>query len=579
MSDMPEEEKGNEGFQKYEGRFLDELWKLNPSWATSVGFHMYDSVLLMPAEQRKKMLDFAKYNLDSLNHYPEMTLNEANQMDFRMMQNFLRSTQWSIQQLKAHEWDPTNYNVTGTFAYILNERYAPLSKRLTSFYQRMEGIPAYYKEAQKQVVNPVPELTELAINQLNGGADVFEKDFVDSVNKSSLPEAKQKEMVARAKLSAGAIKAFAEWLKTNKSGKGRSFRLGKTLYDDKFNYEIESSFTPQQMFNAAVERKKMLHREMAKLSRELWTKYMGDKKMPSDSLEMIAQVIGAISNEHVKPEDFQLAIEKQIPKLTAFVNQKKLLTLDPAKPLVVRREPAYMAGVAGASVSSPGPYEKNGNTYYNVGSLKGWSAERAESYLREYNNYTLQILNIHEAIPGHYVQLVYSNKTPSLIKSIFSNGAMVEGWAVYGEEMMLDAGYGDGAPEMRLMWYKWNLRSVCNAILDFSVHTANMTKEQAIKLLTKEAFQEQAEAEGKWTRVTVSSVQLTSYFTGYKEIKQLREDYKTKLGDKFNLQEFNEKFLSYGSAPVKLIREAMMAKDKPAEGGKKQQQDSTSGTE
>jgi uncharacterized protein (DUF885 family) len=274
---------------------------------------------------------------------------------------------------------------------------------------------------------------------------------------------------------------------------------------------------------------------------------------------LIAQMIDTLSAKHVAPGEFQSAIEKQLPKLTAFITSKDLLTLDPSRPLVVRKEPGYMAGVAGASVSSPGPYDKEGNTYFNVGSLAGWAPERAESYLREYNQYILQILCIHEAIPGHYTQLVYANKSPSIIKSVLGNGAMVEGWAVYAEQMMLDAGFGNNEPEMRLMWYKWNMRSVCNTILDYSVHANGMTKEQAIKLLTKEAFQQQAEAEGKWKRVSVSSVQLTSYYTGYKEITALRDEWKKKKANAYKLKEFNEKFLSYGSAPVKYIKEAMFA--------------------
>jgi uncharacterized protein (DUF885 family) len=159
------------------------------------------------------------------------------------------------------------------------------------------------------------------------------------------------------------------------------------------------------------------------------------------------------------------------------------------------------------------------------------------------------------------VQGVYANKAPSLIKSIFGNTAMIEGWAVYSEEMMLDNGYDNDEPEMRLMWYKWHLRSVCNTILDYGVHNENLSKQEGIKLLTRDAFQQQAEADGKWRRVTETSVQLDSYFTGYKEIIDLREAYKKKMGDKYNLKDFNEKFLSYGSAPVKYIREAMLAKE------------------
>ncbi len=261
---------------------------------------------------------------------------------------------------------------------------------------------------------------------------------------------------------------------------------------------------------------------------------------------------------HVKPAEFQSSIEQQIPELTRFVNDKKLLYLDPSKPLVVRKEPEYMAGVAGASISAPGPYDKNGNTYYNVGSMGGWSEEQSESYLREYNQYILQILNIHEAIPGHYAQLVYSNQSPSIIKSLLGNGAMIEGWAVYTERMMLENGYGNFAPEMWLMYYKWNLRTTCNTILDYSVHNLNLSKEKAIALLTNEAFQQKAEAEGKWKRATLSQVQLCSYFTGYTEIMNLRSELQKRDGKKFNLKQFHEQFLSYGSAPVKNIRSMMV---------------------
>jgi len=549
-------------FNSYEQHFLDEFWKLNPDWATSVGYHKYDSLLLIPNKStREKQLNFAKVQLDSLGKYNPSGFLVSNKMDYAIIQNQMSYLQWQIEQQKAYEWDPSSYNVIGTFAYILNEHYAPLSKRLTSFYQKMAFIPAYYKEAEKQLKNPAVELTNLAIEQHLGGVGVIETDFADSLKKANIPEATKKLMLDRAKLSADAIKGYTDFLKNMKNDKPRSFRLGKDLYEDKFKYEIQATETAQQVFNAAVDRKVYMHHEMAKISIKLWPKYFGNKPMPADTLDIIGQMIDTISTKHVRPDEFQSAIEQILPKLTAFVKEKNLVTLDPTKPLVVRKEPGYMAGVAGASMSSPGPYDAGQNSYFNVGSLSGWAPERAESYLREYNQYMLQILCIHEAIPGHYVQLVYANKTPSMIKSIFGNNAMIEGWAVYSEQMMMDNGYDNFEPEMLLMWYKWNLRSSCNTILDYSVHCLNMPKQQAITLLTHEAFQQPAEAENKWKRVSVTSVQLDSYYTGFKEIMDLREEWKAKQGDKYNLKEFNEKFLSYGNAPVKLIRDAMLAKE------------------
>ncbi|QQL48686.1 DUF885 domain-containing protein [Mucilaginibacter ginkgonis] len=557
----PQSIKDSTTFARYENHFLEELWKVNPDWATQVGYHKYDSVLIVPsADARDKYVSFAKKQIDSLSRYEIGSLTDAMKIDHHLIENQMQEIQWANQQEKSWEWNPSEYNVIGTFAFILNEKYAPLEKRLRSFYQKMLNIPAYYKEAEKQIKNPVVELTNLAIDQHTGGVSVFENDFADSLKKTDIPKEEKQKMLERAKLSAEAIKGFAAWLKGLKNDHPRSFRLGKDLYQDKFKYDIQSASTPQQVYNSAVERKKYLHREMAKISKQLWPKYFGKEAMPADTLELIGKMIDTLSAKHVRPDEFQSAIAAQIPRLTNFVKDKNLLYIDPTKPLVVRKEPAYMAGVAGASVSSPGPYDKGGNTYYNVGSLAGWPAAKSESYLREYNQYILQILCIHEAIPGHYTQLVYANISPSMIKSILSNGAMIEGWAVYTEQMMLENGFGNNEPEMMLMWYKWNLRSVYNAILDYSVHTGTMTKEQVIKMLTKEAFQQQAEAEGKWKRVSVSSVQLTSYYTGFKEITDLREAYKKKMGDKYKLKDFNEKFLSFGSAPVKYIAELMLKK-------------------
>jgi uncharacterized protein (DUF885 family) len=554
----PMRAKDDNAFNAYEGHFLEALWKLDPDAATTNGYHKYDSLLVIPnAKSRDVMLNFTRVQNDSLSRFEANQLSEANRIDYQILQNQLEYINWRISVLKQHEWDPSSYNVIGTFAYILNEHYAPLAKRLRNFYEKMSDIPAYYKQVQKELKNPVQELTDLAIQQHENGLNVMEKDFADSLKKTNISPADQKKMLDRAQLAVDAIKAYTAWLKTMKNDHPRSFRLGKEYYEDKFKYEIQASSNAQQTFSAASERKKFIHREMAKISKQLWPKYFGKKAMPKDSLETIALIIDTISSKHVKAGELQAAITTQIPKLSAFVKTKDLLTLNATKQLVIRKQPGYMSGVAVASESSPGPYDKNGNFYFDVSNPADLPADKAESLLREYNNYTLQLLCIHEGVPGHYVQQVYAQKSPSLIKTIFGSTAMVEGWAVYSEQMMLDAGYNDD-PEMKLMWYKWHLRSVCNTILDFSVHNRDMTKEQAITMLTKEAFQEQAEAEGKWKRVSVTSVQLDSYYTGYKEIMDLRDAYKTKLGDKYKLKEFNEKFLSYGNAPIKYIKASMM---------------------
>lgn len=546
-------------FEKYSESFIEALWKQNPDWATTAGFHKYDSVLVIPNQKSiESAKAFAKNQLDSLTAINPKQLSPANLTDFYLIQNLLKESQWSTDTLKSYQWDPSTYNVSSTFAFILTENYAPLNERLRSIKGRLVNVPQYYQTAKSTIINPVPELLGLAIDQNLGGLSVFENDLKDSLKVSSLDDSEKKLITERAGKAITAIKDYAKWLKELKSENPKNFRLGKELYGRKFAHNIQSAYTADQIFDSAVARKEEVQSKMAVMSRQLWPKYFGIKPMPKDSLELIGLLIDTLSVNHVKQQDFQTAISDIIPGLIKFINEKKLITLDPTKPLIVRKQPAYMAGVAGASISAPGPYDKSGNTYYNVGSIANWPKEKAESYLREYNHYIMQILDIHEAIPGHYTQLVYANKSPSLIKSLLGNGAMIEGWAVYTEQMMLENGFGNNQPEMWLMWYKWHLRTVCNTILDYSVHVGNMSKDEAMHLLIKEAFQQKAEAEGKWKRVSVTNVQLTSYYTGYKEIVDLRNSYKSKLGSKYDLKTFHEKFLSYGSAPVKYIRALML---------------------
>lgn len=556
-------------FDNYKNRFVEELWTYYPEWATSLGYHRNDSLLTIPDPATDDVrLRFIRLHLDSLKAFRGEALNGQNGIDKLLIENFLRSGEWNITTLKSQEWDPSQYNYGSSVADILNNKSEKTGQKVNNICAKLGRIHAYFRAAKESIKTPTREHTELAISQLKGTVNYLQTAVADTI--ASLPSDKSAAQTTLNKAVEATNQFIAHLeslLKDMDSGrlKPRDFRLGKALYDQKFAFEIQSGFSADEVFEKALARKGELHKEMAVIAKRLWPKYMAKAPMPADDRQLIKMVIDAVSKTHVKREDFQKEIEREMPILTAFVKQKNLVYLDPSKPLVVRKEPEWMAGVAGASISSPGPYDKNGNTYYNVGSLAAYSPEAAESYLREYNKYTLQILNIHEAIPGHYAQLVYSNQSPSLIKSIFGNGAMVEGWAVYAERMMMEEGWGRNTEingkveedEMWLMYYKWHLRTVCNTILDHSVHVLGMSKEDGLKLLMDEAFQEQAEAEGKWRRVTLTQVQLCSYFTGYAEIFAFRESLKKKEGNQFDLKKFHEQFLSYGSAPVKYIKELM----------------------
>jgi uncharacterized protein (DUF885 family) len=548
-------------FDNLSNQFLNALWRIDSESAIYAG--KYDTAATLTVfdkpEQDKELafIDEWKGKFAAIN---ASKLSAKQRTDLGLLINKLDSDRFRLTTLREWEWNPASYNVAGPIDLILNTEYAAQPQRLRTLLKRISSIPAYYDAARSNITNPTREHTRLAIKQAPGVQHLLTE--VDKAAQASILTPVEKQMFTqRVNAALNAIDGYVAFLtemdKQMDTKGRRTFRLGKDLYEQKFAYDIQSASTAEQTYQKALATREELLSNMDKLSDELWDKTMGSTAKPTDRFAKIGMVIDKLSARHVAREDFVNEIKRQIPVLQDWVISKNLLTLDPKKPLEVRATPAYAAGVAGASIDAPGPYRPQDRTFYNVTPLDGATPEAAESSLREYNYWILQILNIHEAIPGHYAQLVYANRSPSIVKSIFGNGAMVEGWAVYGERMMLESGYGDNAPEMWLMYSKWNLRSVTNTILDYSVHVLGMTEEQAIDLLTRQAFQTRSEAVEKWHRVQVSSVQLTSYFSGYSEIMELREQRKQQLGAKFNLKEFHEQFLSYGSAPVRVIKGLM----------------------
>ena len=550
-------------FDRFKDQFILDLWQQNPDYASSQGFHKYDSLLVIPDEtQRRREATFITKNLGALAGFGLDSLSPSNQIDYRLLANELRSQRWYADTLKSWQWNPASYNLGASVGDLLNGRHYPLDRRLRNISDKIAQAPAYYAAAKANITGPTREHAELAVKQSEGGLAVFGAALADSVRKSGLSDAEKQLLTQRIAGAQRAVQGYISFLnKDVLTGKVfRSFRIGKALFDRKFALDIQSRYAAGEVFKLAQQHRADLLHDMGRRAARLFPKYCVGQPMPKDTLQLIRQVIDKLTLKHAPREGFVDAVKRQIPTLTAFVNDHKLLTQDPTKPLVVRETPLYMRGSgAGASVSAPGPYDVKANTYYNVEPLPPtWTAAQAESYLREYNDYTLQILNIHEAIPGHYTQLVYANRSPSRVKSIFGNGAMIEGWAVYAERMMLEAGYGNNSDEMWLLWDKWNMRSTLNAVVDNLIQTQNASEKDVVALLMREGFQEEAEARNKWHRATLSQVQLSSYFTGYTEIVALRDEVKQREGSKFSVKNFNEQFLSYGSAPVKYIRDLML---------------------
>jgi uncharacterized protein (DUF885 family) len=545
-------------------QFFDRFWELNPDWAIASGYYEHADRLIVPDEAaRAAALRQTDQWLDDLRRIDPKSLSPSVRADWAMLENQFLAERWSLTELKAWQWNPASYNVAEPFALLATLEYAPLDERLRTFAVRLANVPAYYAAAKANVAAPTREHTALAIDQNRGALDVFGPELERTIAASGLSRAEREQLTRGLAAARAAIEGYVSWLEAldSRLASGavapRTFRLGRELYAQKFTFDIQSGDTAEALYERALAEKRRLLTRMSLLADLLWPKYFPNAAPPADELDKIGRVIERLSEQHVAPERLVEEVRNQIPELERWVRDHALLGLDATKPLTVRETPPHKRGIAGASIDAPGPYDPDAPTYYNVTPLDDLAPERAESWLREYNAWMLPILNIHEAVPGHYVQLVYANRSPSLIKSIFGNGAMVEGWAVYAERMMLESGYGEHRAEAWLIYSKWNLRSVSNTILDYAVHVLGMTEAEAMNLLTREAFQTEQEARDKWRRLTLTSVQLTSYFSGYAAIVDLREQLQRERGAAFDLKAFHEEFLSFGSAPVQVIRELM----------------------
>ncbi len=296
------------------------------------------------------------------------------------------------------------------------------------------------------------------------------------------------------------------------------------------------------------------------IARQTWGRYFPGVALPPDDAEgrreAVERVLRRIGQEHGKPEQIIEDTRGTVGAIKRFIASAGILTLpDPDRCQIIEM-PEFQRGNSIAYMASPPPLDANATGHYAMSPPPAsWDAARVRSFMEEYNRHMLQILTIHEAYPGHYVQMEYANRNPSLIRKVLGSGVFIEGWAVYTEQMMLDQGYGEGDHALRLSQLKFYLRAVANAILDHRMHCEDMTDEQAMDLLVGQSFQSEGEARLKVIRSKQSSVQLSTYFAGRMAHYNLRQQIQRELGERFVLGKYHEAVLSNGSIPVRYLPE------------------------
>jgi uncharacterized protein (DUF885 family) len=272
---------------------------------------------------------------------------------------------------------------------------------------------------------------------------------------------------------------------------------------------------------------------------------------------LIKAVLDKLAEQRPTNDTIVSLAREDLQSTTDFVRSKNLVSV-PAEPVKAIVMPEYARGVSVAYCDAPGPFEKNAQTFFDISPTpKDWTEQRANSFFREYNNYMVQDLTIHEAMPGHYLQLAHANKfkAPTMLRAVFQSGPFIEGWAVYAEQLMAEHGYG--GPEVRMQQLKMRLRTIVNAIIDQKIHTAGMSEKEAIDMMMNEGFQEEGEAAGKWRRAQLSSTQLSTYYVGNLEVNDIRRAYEAKNQGKVDYKRMHDTMLSFGSPPAKYVRELM----------------------
>ncbi len=551
-------------FDKIRESYLNWYFRSNPVTATWIGIHTFDTKLPSNGtEDYVQETTITKSFLNQLNNVNPDFLNRDDQVDYDLMTHSLDKNIFHLSEIKSYTWNPTGpiWTLGSGYETLMGYEFAPKDERAVSLKGRIEATPEYLKNAEAILdIMPAPHL-ETAIAQCDGLISVMEDElplFSEDLDLEFAENLKQAGLNATE-----AIKKYQNFLKEKlESGPHRDFRLGKKLYSKLLPYTLNEGISAKEVMNRAVSELKSVQFEMLDLAIPLYKKITG--KIPTidshkEQLTVIEQVLGHIADDHVSRNEVVQNAKATIDELNQFIIDKDLLTLDPSKPLEIRETPEYQRGFSIASLQAPGPLEDNLKTFYNVSPIpEDWSNEKAESFLREYNKISVIILSIHEALPGHYVQLYYSNGHPSIIRSVLGSGVMVEGWAHYTEGMMIEEGFGDGDPRYRLVQMKWKLRGIANAIIDQKIHAENMTEQEAMDLMINETFQEDAEASAKWRRAQLSFGQLSTYFVGSTLMWDLKRDIEKNRGNDFELKEFHEELLSHGSIPIRLLRRLML---------------------
>ena len=537
------------------GSYIEEFLERYPEYATALGDHRYDGRLNdYTAAGVAAGLEWNKRYLEELAAIDPVRLGAANAIDYEILRNHVEFSVWSSEVLREHEWNPMRYGVGDALYSLLAREFAPLEERLQSLHQRLKAIPAVLSAARENLTDPPKIHTETAIRQNDGAISLVSKSLDEFL---AMAPGKEEELAQAREAALQALQEHGRWMRAELLPRStRSFRIGEEKYRAKLSYTLHSDLSMEEILERALQRLAELQEELYSTALPLYRERRPDagEDAVADRHAVIRAVLDMLADSHSTDSSIVEDAKQDLAEVTEFTRQSKIVSV-PDEPLQIIVMPEFRRGVSTAYCDSPGPLEENGETFYAISPTpQDWTPERKLSFYREYNDFMLQDLTVHEAIPGHYLQLAHSNRlqAPTMVRSIFSSGTFIEGWAVYAEQVMVERGFGGARFKMQQL--KMLTRAVINAVLDQKIHAGSMTEQEAMDMMMGQGFQEEGEAAGKWIRAQLTSAQLSTYFVGITEHNDMRSAWIERNGPIQDWQAYHDKLLSFGSPPVRFVR-------------------------
>lgn len=550
--------------------FVYQALAFSPVASTAAGYHEHAGVSLdeiwddysEPALERQRTYYRSVYQ--RLKPIDPQRLNPQDRADYEILTHQVELALLELDAIQNYRHNPTVYVEligNGLFAPYSLEYASPL-QRFRHIISRMQKIPALLTQARRNLVD-APEVWNTTAQQENQG----NLDLIDKTLRAACPPSLREDFDQAARTALDSLRDFNDYLKNDLSHKTSDWRLGAEKFARKFRHALGTDQSPSAVLAEAEQAMADVRKRMFELSLPLHKKFYPTHRDPVDLNLIVGETLAKIATKHATPETYFADAKRDLEEARHFVRERNLVPLPEQDNLQVIETPEFMRGIYSVGGFNPAPAlePQLGAFYWLTPIPKNWPKERIESKLREYNDYGLRLLTLHEAIPGHYLQFEYANRIESkfrrLLRNIWGNGPYVEGWAVYATEMMLDQGYLNGNPELRLVFLKQQLRMIANAILDIRLHTQGMRDEEALDLMKNKTFQEAEEAEAKLRRAKLSSCQLSTYFVGWKDWKRLAAMIQQERGLEFSLPAFHEEALRQSAVPLMALARILTGKE------------------